>query len=132
MGDAPRESGCSWRKWLMRTIRAGSASWTGPAWAYTAVFVVIHLGFLPALVARLLQVPVLGLLQPLARPAIVTAVCTPILVLASRWVNTWSMLPLVLVTATFGAAYAGLTGLFVFDRDERRRAVRALRRVLGG
>lgn len=103
----------------------------GPALAFSVIILVIHFLLLPAIGARCLGVPLIGMFRPILRPAIVTAMCSPILFVAHHSIERWTLVHLVLVIGTFVAAYAALAWLIVVGRDERKWLRNAAARRVG-
>jgi hypothetical protein len=101
--------------------------YTGVAWSYAAVLVVVHLWLLHRLTARLIGMAPARVLAPLLRPFLVTVVTSPILFVAVRLVDDWDLLRLAIVAAVFGVVYFGLTILVVFEREEQRRIASLVR-----
>jgi hypothetical protein len=107
----------------------GQARDNAPAIALTASLVLVHLVALPPLAARALGVRTSDLLRPIARPALATALASPVYLAAGAVLARWTLGHLFLVLAAFGAAYAALTWLIVLDGQDRRRVLDLLRRA---
>jgi len=99
-----------------------------PAFGYALVFTVVHFFIVPPIGARLIGLRQRDVYLPLVRPALVTLVCSPILIIAMRTITTWTLVHLVTVIGGFSAIYWLLTWAFVLTRDERDRVVGAARR----
>jgi hypothetical protein len=96
----------------------------------------VFLLFLPRVASRCLEVPYGQLFIPLIRPAIATALCSPVLFLASWALGklglTWNPLTLVGVGLAFGAAYGLVSTAVVLHPEERSRFIwKPLARLLG-
>jgi hypothetical protein len=101
-----------------------------PAAAFSIVLLLFHLLILPTIGARCLDIRYRDLLTPIVRPAIVTAVCSPILILAAAMIQSWTFTWLVIVCGTFSACYLALSIAFVLTSHERRRFFAAAKRAL--
>lgn len=100
----------------------------GPAIAYSAIFVVVHFLWLPAIASKCLGVPYWSLFAPIVRPAILAAVCSPILIGAERLIDRWTLAHLVGVVGVYSVAYVGLSWVFVLTASDRARVVRVVMR----
>lgn len=102
----------------------------GPAISFAAILTGMHLCGIPFIAARCLRLRPRDLIVPMARPALITALCTPIPILADRIVHRWGAVELAGVALVFGGTYAVLTVLVVMTAQERRRYSAALVRTL--
>ncbi len=103
----------------------------GPALAFSIIILFIHFLLLPVIGSRCLGVPIGAMFMPILRPAIVTAMCSPILVVAHLAIERWTLVHLVLVVGMFVAVYAPLAWLIVVGRDERKWLRNAAARRVG-
>jgi O-antigen/teichoic acid export membrane protein len=103
--------------------------YTGAAWGFTAVFLVVHLGLLPAVGAVALGIPWRAMMAPLVRPLVLTAIPAPALIapLVVGDAEPIGWMGLLLSCATYSLLYGGLGILFGLSPQERRRAVALLR-----
>jgi hypothetical protein len=99
--------------------------YTAVAWAYSGVLVTIHFGLVPLVGAKALHMRYGQMLVPLLRPLIIALACSPILVIAFLQTAQWDVLRMGLAVAGFGFLYLGLSWIFVVDRAERARFMRA-------
>lgn len=108
--------------------------YTAVAYAYSAVLVLVQLIIIPIIGGRSIGVATTEILTPLLRPLLAALVCSPILfVPLLQWgLETWTLLRIILVTASYGAAYAVISAFLVLEGHERQRFTRAaLRRIPG-
>lgn len=103
--------------------------YTAVAWAFSAIMVIVHGGVLPWVAARLLAMRPSQLIVPLWRPLVAAGACAPILLVAVRQVQHWTLWHLAATLGLFGAVYALAVFLFVADRHERARFTRAALRT---
>jgi hypothetical protein len=91
----------------------------------TIVYTTVHLVFLPRIAAQCVGVRYRDIFLPLKRPALATALCSPVILLAptvlSRLGLSWNLFTLGAVGGLFGAAYAGVSTAIVLDQAERQR-----------
>ncbi|MCP3902662.1 MAG: hypothetical protein GY715_03420 [Planctomycetes bacterium] len=107
--------------------------YNAPAIGYAVVYTVVHFLMLPVIGARCLDVRYRDLFVPLLRPALATALCSPLLIAAQGvYQDSWTLPRIVAVALVFGALYAVATWFIVLDRAERRRFAGAARRRLPG
>lgn len=100
--------------------------YTAVAWAFAAVMLVVHGVVIPWIGARTLRIGVLEMVSPLLRPLLMAAAGSPILLLAQRYITTWTFFDLLIVITLYGAACAVLTVVFVMNAGERKRVARAV------
>lgn len=92
-----------------------------PAVGYAIVFTIVHFFIVPPIGARCLGLRKRDIYRPLVRPALVTAVCSPLLLYPAANIETWRLWHLGAVIVGFSAVYWILTWAFVLTRDERDR-----------
>lgn len=116
---------------VLLLILPDAVGYTAVCWAYTAVYTVIHGGAVPVLCASRIDLRVHQFYTPLIRPLVVTAACTPLLLVSgSPGDGEWSLLRLLLVAGGFGVVYTAAAIVFVMDRAERVRFGGAIGRQL--
>lgn len=103
----------------------------GPAYSYSLVLLVIHMGVLPAIAAGLLGLSVRDLFAPLVKPLGIALLCAPILLAAQQWVPRWNLFWLAGVAGAYSVVYVVLATAFVLEPHERRRLWDAAARRLG-
>lgn len=106
-----------------------------PALAFAIVFTVVHIIILPVIGAKCLDVRYRDLFVPMIRPALATAIASPVLIgadmLASRG-NGWTFLWLIGTVLAYGAVMGVMTLVLVVTADERRRLKRLIARRMPG
>lgn len=102
-----------------------------PASAIVLVFLVIHLGMIPLVGRRAINMPALLFYRPLVPVVLVTAVAMLIPITASRSMTHWRVIDLGLIAGGFGLTYSLLAYRFLLAERERSRAHRAVRRRVG-
>ena len=102
-----------------------------PASAIAVVFLVIHMGMIPLVGTRTIDLPYHKFYQPLIPVVVITTIAMLIPITASRFIHKWSLLDLVLVAAVFGLTYSLLAYRLLLKPRERSRAQRAFRRRIG-
>ena len=120
----------AWSKWKDGTLDLQIAI-NAPALGYAIVFTIVHFFIVPPIGGRRLGMHWYDIYRPLARPALVTALCAPIIIIPAMRLHEWRLLTLGVVILGFGIVYAALTWSVVLTRDERDRFVGAARRRLG-
>lgn len=105
--------------------------WAGPAAAFSFLMVVLHLGVLPLIGARVLDVSVGRFLMPLVRPLACALLSSPIVIAPVLWLPAWNLLWLAGVIGTYGLAHLAMGLLLVLSADERDRLRDLLRRRAG-
>lgn len=108
-----------------------SIRFLGPAYSYSLVLLIIHMGVLPVIAASLLGVSIRELFAPLAKPLAIALLCAPILLAAEQWVPRWNLFWLAGAAAAYGVVYVALATAFVLEPHERRRLWDAAARRLG-
>ena len=98
--------------------------------SYTTVYIVFNLGFLPRLMGKLLGGSTYSMFQPAIGPLVVTLVSASALFYAAMQVKTWSIIPFVTVCAGYGVLYAVLVFVFILRVDERKLALRLVKKIL--
>ncbi len=102
-----------------------------PALSYAIVISVAYMGALPIIAARCLKTRWVNMLRPLLRPALATALASPVYLLALGFIGQWTLAHLFGVMGAYGAVYALLSWWIVLARDERARVVQLVRRRAG-
>jgi O-antigen/teichoic acid export membrane protein len=101
-----------------------------PALGFATVYTIVHFLLLPAIGARCLETRYADLFTPITRPAIVTALCAPVLIVPFGFIEAVSLPNIVAVAAVFGVLYAALSWIIVLSAEERKRFGAAFRRHL--
>lgn len=115
---------------LLLLVLPDSLRYTAVVWSYCSVLVIIHGGVLPMIGARALRITYVQMVAPLLRPLLIALACSPILLLASRLIEQWTWLTLVVSVGLYGTVYLLLCVIFVMDRPERVRFTKAALRRL--
>lgn len=103
-----------------------------PAMGYSAALTIGHLIVLPAIGQRCLGMPYRDFILPMVRPLVATGICAPIPILASEFIESWTLIHLAAVGAAFGLAYIPVCWMFVLNSAERSRVMAAIRHRLPG
>lgn len=110
-----------------------STRYTAVGWGYTAVFAIVHFGFLPMIGARALELRFKDFMLPILRPALCAALAFPALAALSMAAQSggWTLLWLAGAGIGYGALYGALAVVIILRPAERNRMIYALRRSLG-
>lgn len=106
-----------------------SIGYYGPAIAFSAIFVVVHLFLLARVGARCFEQSTGQFLLPIIRPAIATALALPALIVPGIVFPNSDLLTCVVGIPAFGLAFAPISWFVILDREERARFGNAIRRL---
>lgn len=105
------------------------SAFLAPALVYSVILTGVNFLLIPVIGARCLSIRYVDFFAPLARPALVTAICLAPLLLAEALIDTWSIWSLGAVGVLIAALYGALSWFLVVLPDERQRILTALRRL---
>ncbi len=107
-----------------------SIAYVGPTISYSAIFLVIHMGVIPWQMGRVVGQSYLQIVAPLGRVTMIAALCTPLLLVLPEFPALPRLVHLLMLIATYAAAYGLLTYAFVLNPAERKRITGFARRSL--
>ncbi|MCA9296333.1 MAG: hypothetical protein KC983_07440, partial [Phycisphaerales bacterium] len=120
-------AGLTWYAWT--SYRNGTMPMliaiNAPAVGYALVFTIVHFFIVPPIGARCIGLRKRDVYRPLLRPALVTLICSPLLLIPAMRIDAWRLWHLAAVMGGFSAVYWLLTWAFVLTRDERDRVLGA-------
>jgi len=99
-----------------------------PAIGYSLTFMVVHFLIFPVIAVRCLNIKLHEMYLPLVRPAVVSLLCSPMLIIPIVMIENWTILILILVVLGFGVVYTPLSWWIVVRPDERKRFSAAILR----
>lgn len=114
---------------LLVNLLPESIRYTGPAWSFSLIFVVIHLVTMAVIVARTVDVTIATTVAPLFRPLAVALICAPILLGLRSWIpiEQWGVFELISAIVTYAVAYGLLAWFVVLPAFRRRQFIQAIR-----
>ncbi len=101
-----------------------------PAIGYSLTFMIVHFLIFPVIAVRCLNIKLREMYLPLLRPAVVSLLCAPILIIPVVMIEDWTILILILVVLCYGIVYTPLSWWIVVRPDERKRFSAAIMRRL--
>jgi O-antigen/teichoic acid export membrane protein len=96
--------------------------------SYSLVYIVANLGILPRIMGRIFGGGAMRILAPTVRPLIATLVSALLLAYAIQFIEQWTILELMYVSAGYGALYVAIVWIIVLRTDERQLAVRMVKK----
>jgi len=105
-------------------------AYLAPAIAYALTLLASNMVAVPLLAAQPFHIKPRQLFIPMTRPAIVTLLALPILVIAELEITTWNLRTLAVVGAGYGLAVLVLSWWIVLKTNERRRLLQGITRRL--
>lgn len=99
--------------------------YTAAAWAFSLMYLIVHLGIVPRIAAQVLGIRAMAILGALVRPLLLALLCAPLLLIFLKLVGHWTIWWLAASAIPYAITYGLLSWLLVLDQMERKRLTAA-------
>ena len=98
---------------------------TAVAWAFSLSYLIIHLGVIPRITAKVFDIPILAIFAALLRPLCLGVICSPLLLVFLKSIGHWTIWWLAGSAIPYSIVYGLLSWFYVLDQMERKKLTAA-------